>query len=146
MHHCRKFMQIRFQKGASTSMHKCLVGCLTLPDKNIHLWYWQDQGIHRRNIYNTKSYDSLGWRRGSLIITSSSAASLPPWNQKERGNTLRIYQNLIFHHTAIKISFEMLKSSEHKKLWRGQIINSPILKIILKLDQLIPQFNFTIKF
>ena len=26
LHHCRKFMQIRCQKGASTKMHKCLVG------------------------------------------------------------------------------------------------------------------------
>ena len=26
LHHCRKFMQIRRQKGAGTKTHKCLVG------------------------------------------------------------------------------------------------------------------------
>ena len=29
--------------------------------------------------------------------------------------TLRIYDNLILHHTGIKTCFEMLKSPEHKK-------------------------------
>ena len=29
----------------------------------------------------------------------------------------------------------MLKSSENKKSWRSQIMNSPIIKIVLKLDQ-----------
>ena len=66
---------------------------------------------------------------------------------REKGiTTLRIYQYCKFHHTVIKTCFEMLTSSEHEIWWRCSIYNTPIFKIVLKLDQLIFQFHFTIKF
>ena len=38
---------------------------------------------------------------------------------------LRIYQYWIFNHTVIKTCFEILKSSEHEKLWRYLNYKSP---------------------
>ena len=67
---------------------------------------------------------------------------------REEGITSqRIYQYWIFHHIVIKTCFEM-----HAKILRTREImtllkyRSPILKIVLKLDQLIPQFNFEVNF
>ena len=62
---------------------------------------------------------------------------------KRKGSLLLwIYQYWIFHHTVIKTCFEILKSSEHEKLCRYSNYKS---LNVLKIDQLIPQFHFTIK-
>ena len=49
----------------------------------------------------------------------------------------------IYHNTVIQTCFEMLKSSEHKKLCLFKLKIPQTFKIVLKL---IPQFHFTIKF
>ena len=43
----------------------------------------------------------------------------PEHKTREKGNTtLRTYQYWIFHHIVIETCFEMIKSSEHERLWR----------------------------
>ena len=70
----------------------------------------------------------------------------PDIAQRKGITTLRIYQNGIFHHTVIETCFEMLNPSEHQKLLLYSNYKFPIFKFFLKLDQLIPQFYFTINF
>ena len=46
--------------------------------------------------------------------------------------------NIEYFIIVIKTCFEMLKSSEHEKLRRFQMINPPIFKMVQKLNQLTP--------
>ena len=46
LHHCRKSMQIRCQKGAGTKMHKCLVGRVLLFTE-----IRKDYGIYLLDLY-----------------------------------------------------------------------------------------------
>ena len=66
----------------------------------------------------------------------------PTSTQREGSTTLRI----IFHHTVIETCFDMLKTQKMRNNDAIQILDPPILKIILKLGQLIPQFHSTIEF
>ena len=52
----------------------------------------------------------------------------------------------ISSYIVIVTCFEMLQSSNRENYDAIQIINHPIFKIVLKLDQMIPQFYFTIKY
>ena len=53
----------------------------------------------------------------------------------------------MFHHRVIETCFEMLKSSENTRNYDAfQIMDPPILDIVLKLDPPIPQIYFSIKF
>ena len=53
--------------------------------------------------------------------------------REEEITTLKIYLHWIFYHLKIQTCFEMLKSSEHKKIWRCSNYKSPNFKIFLKL-------------
>ena len=84
-----------------------------------------------------------------LIYCPSSVQMCPSlgiWEyitHREKGiTTLRKYQYWKFHHTVIKTCFKMLKSFEHEKSWLYSNNKSPNFKIVLKLDQLIPQLYF----
>ena len=64
---------------------------------------------------------------------------------REKGvTTLRIKIELFHHYTVIETCFEIIK--EHEKLGRYSNYKSKIFKIVLKLDQLIPLFDFTNRF
>ena len=63
---------------------------------------------------------------------------------REKGiTTLRIYQYGIFHHTVIETCFEMQNTRNYNVI---QIINPPIFKIVLKLDQKIHNLILLLNF
>ena len=69
------------------------------------------------------------------------------YNQREKIANLRIYQCWILHDT---VWFKPVLRCENPQYTRNydaiQIMDFPIWKIVLKLDQLITQFNFNIKY
>ena len=93
----------------------------------------------RNMVMKTGGKESQNRRK---VLKSLQGRKFFIWCQKREGiTTLRTYQNWIFYHTVIETCFEMLKSSEHAKLWRLSIYKYPNFFTVLNFFSLSPNFN-----